>query len=170
MSGCGSDGRRVEELLECSSSLLSVAARFPAGASMLGARLFWAEGGGDLRSLRVSQATALPRGKGGGPIVQSPRGREIPAWMGVAQERSRPLLAGASGGTDQPRERVARAMPCPAAAVVCGGVVVWPCGVDGGVAREITRDAQNMANMVLGRLHAAGFRRRPTQWNAVFFL
>ena len=35
----------------------------------------------------------------GAPIVRSPRGRGIPAWMGVMQERSRPLLAGASGGT-----------------------------------------------------------------------
>ena len=40
---------------------------------MLGARLFWAEGGGDLRSLRVSQATALPRGRGGPDRSESTR-------------------------------------------------------------------------------------------------
>ena len=31
------------------------------------------------------------------PIAVDPRGRGIPGWMGVTQERSRPLLAGASG-------------------------------------------------------------------------
>ena len=41
------------------------------------------------------------------PIVRSPRGRGVPAWMGVMQERSRPLLAGASGGTE-PRVNLLR--------------------------------------------------------------
>ena len=43
----------------------------------------------------------------GAPVVRSPRGRGIPAWMGVMQERSRPLLAGASGGTE-PRVNLLR--------------------------------------------------------------
>ena len=40
---------------------------------MLGARLLQAEGGGDLRSLRISQATALPRGKRGPDCSESTR-------------------------------------------------------------------------------------------------
>ena len=44
----------------------------------------------------------------GAPIVRNPRGRGIPAWMGVMQERSRPLLAGASGCT-KPRVNILRA-------------------------------------------------------------
>ena len=43
----------------------------------------------------------------GAPIVRSPRGRGIPASVGVMQERSRPLLAGASGGTE-PRVNLLR--------------------------------------------------------------
>ena len=46
---------------------------------MLGARLFWAEGGGDLRSLRVSQATALPRGNGGPDAQRAEQRAEHPA-------------------------------------------------------------------------------------------